>query len=134
MKIHHIGVVVNNIQDSLGEISKFVEFEETTIPSLINSQNVKVCFLKLGEIRIEFIEPANEKSPVSNFLEKGGGFHHICFEVNNIEKSIEDLTKKGARLIVSPVIGFEGRRIAFLFLNMKKTNFNLIELAEIKND
>ena len=134
MKIHHIGVVVNNIQDSLGEISKFIKFEETTIPSLINSQKVKVCFLKLGEIRIEFIEPANEESPVSRFLEKGGGFHHICFEVENIEESIENFTKKGARLIVSPVIGFEGRQIAFLFLNMKKTNCNLIELAEIKND
>lgn len=134
MKIHHIGIVVNNIQDSLGEISKFIKFDETTIPSLVDSQKVKVCFLKLGDIRIEFIEPANEESPVSSFLEKGGGFHHICFEVEDIEESIENLTKKGARLIVSPVIGFEGRKIAFLFLNMKKTNCNLIELAEIKND
>lgn len=134
MKIHHIGIVVNNIQDSLGEISKFLKFEESTIPAVVSSQKVNVCFLRLGEMRIEFIEPANEESPVSNFLEKGGGFHHICFEVENLSKTIEELTKKGARLIVSPTVGFEGKQIAFLFLNMKKTNCNLIELVETKND
>ncbi len=42
------------------------------------------------------------------------------------------MTKKGGRLIVSPVEGFDGRQTAFVLLNMKKTNFNLIELVEIK--
>ncbi|WP_428324975.1 VOC family protein [Nitrosopumilus sp.] len=134
MKIHHIGIVVNDIQESLGEFSKFVKFEETTIPTLINSQKVNVCFMSLGEFRIELIEPINEESPVSNFLTKGGGFHHICFEVENLNTTIEKMTKKGGRLIVSPVKGFEGRQIAFIFLNMKKTNFNLIELVESKYD
>lgn len=134
MKIHHIGIVVNNIQDSLGEFSKFIKFDETTIPTLIGSQKVNVCFMKLGELRIELIEPVGNDSPVLNFLEKGGGFNHICFEVENLSDTIDEMTKKGGRLIVSPVEGFDGRQIAFVFLNMKKTNFNLIELAEIKND
>ncbi len=134
MKIHHIGIVVNNIQDSLGEFSKFIKFDETTIPTLIGSQKVNVCFMKLGELRIELIEPVGNDSPVLNFLEKGGGFNHICFEVENLSHTIDEMTKKGGRLIVSPVEGFDGRQIAFVFLNMKKTNFNLIELAEIKND
>ena len=134
MKIHHIGIVVNNIQDSLGEFSKFIKFDETTIPTLIGSQKVNVCFMKLGELRIELIEPVGNDSPVLNFLEKGGGFNHICFEVENLSNTIDEMTKKGGRLIVSPVEGFDGRQIAFVFLNMKKTNFNLIELVEIKND
>jgi len=134
MKIHHIGIVVGNIQDSLGEFSKFIKFDETTIPTLIGSQKVNVCFMKLGELRIELIEPVGNDSPVSNFLEKGGGFNHICFEVENLSHTIDEMTKKGGRLIVSPVEGFDGRQTAFIFLNMKKTNFNLIELAEIKND
>ena len=132
MKIHHIGIVVNNIQDSLGEFSKFIKFDETTIPTLIGSQKVNVCFMKLGEFRIELIEPVGNDSPVLNFLEKGGGFNHICFEVENLSYTIDEMTKKGGRLIVSPVEGFDGRQIAFIFLNMKKTNFNLIELVEIK--
>jgi len=134
MKIHHIGIVVNNIQDSLGEFSKFIKFDETTIPTLIGSQKVNVCFMKIGEIRIEFIEPVGNESPVKKFLEKGGGFNHICFEVNNLSETINEIVEKGGRLIVSPVKGFEGRQIAFVLLNMKKTNLNLVELVEIKNE
>ena len=134
MKIHHIGIVVNNIQDSLGEFSKFIKFDETTIPTLVGSQKVNVCFMKFGELSIELIEPVGDDSPVFNFLEKGGGFNHICFEVENLSHTIDEMVKQGGRLIVPSVKGFEGRQTAFIFLNMKKTNFNLIELAEIKND
>tara|TARA_B110001454_G_scaffold89383_1_gene85377 strand:+ start:659 stop:1063 length:405 start_codon:yes stop_codon:yes gene_type:complete len=134
MKIHHLGIVVNNIQDSLGEFSKFIKFDETTIPTLVGSQKVNVCFMKLDTIRIELIEPIGNDSPAKKFLEKGGGFNHICFEVEDLSKTIDEIISEGGRLIVSPVEGFEGRQIAFVLLNMKKTNFNLIELVEIKND
>ena len=134
MKIHHIGIVVKNIQESLGEFSKFVKFDETSIPTLVGSQKVNVCFIKIGEFRIEFIEPIGNRSPVEGALEKGGGFNHICFEVNNLSESINEIVEKGGRLIVSPVEGFEGRQIAFVLLNMKKTNLNLVELVEIQND
>ena len=134
MKIHHIGIVVNNIQESLGEFSKFVKFDETSIPTLVGSQKVNVCFIKIGELRIEFIEPIGNESPVKRALEKGGGFNHICFEVDNLSETINEIVEKGGRLVVSPVKGFEERQTAFVFLNMKKTNLNLVELAEKKND
>ena len=130
MKIHHIGIVVDNIQNSLGEFSKFIKFDEITIPTLVGSQKVNVCFIKIGELRIEFIEPINAESPVKKALEKGGGFNHICFEVDNLSEKINEIVEKGGRLIVSPVEGFEGRQIAFVLLNMKKTNLNLVELVE----
>ena len=133
MKLHHVGIVVKNINESLGEIKQFLDFEKTTIPTLIGSQKVNTCFLKTGYIYIELIEPEGEDSPILNFVKKGGGFHHLCFEVENLSFAIDEIIKKGGRLIVSPVKGFEGRQIAFVFLNMKKTNFNLIELVEIKN-
>ena len=86
--------------------------------------------MKIGELRIEFIEPVSNESPVKKFLKKGGGFNHICFEVDNLSETIKEIVKKGGRLIVSPVKGFEGRQIAFVLLNMKKTNLNLVELVE----
>jgi len=86
--------------------------------------------MKIGEIRIEFIEPIGNESPVKKALEKGGGFNHICFEVDNLSEKINEIVEKGGRLIVSPVEGFEGRQIAFVLLNMKKTNLNLVELVE----
>jgi methylmalonyl-CoA/ethylmalonyl-CoA epimerase len=130
MKIHHIGIVVDNIQNSLGEFSKFIKFDEITIPTLVGSQKVNVCFIKIGELRIEFIEPINDESPIKKSLEKGGGFNHICFEVDNLSEKITEIVEKGGRLIVSPVEGFEGRQIAFVLLNMKKTNLNLVELVQ----
>tara|TARA_B110000014_G_C20079226_1_gene563702 strand:+ start:401 stop:799 length:399 start_codon:yes stop_codon:yes gene_type:complete len=132
MKLHHIGIVVPKINDSIGELSKFLNFDTIGIPTLIGSQKVNVCFMKLGEINLELIEPTENDSPVTSFLSDGGGFHHLCFEVKNINETINELEKNGARLLVKPVLGFENRIIAFLYLNMKNTNFNLIELATEK--
>ena len=132
MKLHHIGIVVKDIQKSLGELTQFLSFESTTVPSLIGSQKVNVCFLKTNNVYIELIEPAVENSPISDFVKDGGGFHHLCFEVDDIHKEIGKMVKKSARLIVEPVKGFYNRLIAFLILNMKNTNSNLIELVEVK--
>ena len=132
MKFHHVGIVVPKIQDSLGEITKFLKFDTISVPSFIGSQKVNVCFLKAGEAYLEFIEPAEENSPVSNFVRSGGGIHHICFEVKDIHKEVREIIDKGGRLIVSPVKGFEERLIAFVFLNMENTKCNLIELVEEK--
>ena len=132
MELHHIGIVVKNIQKSLGELSEFLDFKETTIPMEIKSQKVNVCFLKTSDVYIELIEPIENDSPVKKFSESGGGFHHLCFEVENIFEDIERMKKSGARVIVEPTKGFEDRLIAFVLLNMKNTNCNLIEFAEEK--
>ena len=132
MIFHHIGIVVPRIQDSIGELTKFFNFDTIGIPTLVGSQKVNVCFLNMGSFRLELIEPVEEGSPISDFVSDGGGFHHICFEVDDIHKEIEKMVKNGARLVVEPVKGFDDRLIAFLLLHMKKTNCNLIELAEIK--
>ena len=132
MKLHHVGIVVPKIRDSLGEITKFLSFETISIPTMIGSQKVNVCFLKMGQSYLELIEPTSSDSPVTNFVSKGGGFHHLCFEVKDINKEISDLEKKGAKIIVKPVKGFEDRIVAFVMLTMKNTKCNLIELAEEK--
>ena len=132
MKLHHIGIIVKNIQSSLGELSKYLEFEETNVPILVESQKVNVCFLKTSEVYIELIEPVGNNSPVKKNAETGGGFHHLCFEVDDVVKETKKMENEGGRVIVEPVIGFEGRLISFVLLNMKNTNCNLIELAEKK--
>lgn len=132
LKLHHVGIVVPNIQNSLGEITKFLTFDTINLPTLIGSQKVNVCFLKTGQSYLELIEPAQKDSPVSDFVKNGGGFHHLCFEVSDIHKEVENMRQKGARVVVEPVKGFEDRLIAFVMLNMKNTKCNLIEFAEEK--
>jgi len=134
LKLHHIGIVVKNIQGSLGEITNYLDFESVTIPSFITLQKVNVCFLKTNTVYIELIEPAVENSPITSFVKEGGGFHHLCFEVDDIQQEIDKMVKKGARLVVAPVKGFDDRLITFLMLNLKKTNCKLIELVETKNN
>ena len=134
LKLHHIGIVVQNINESLGEISNFLSFESTSLPTLVGSQKVNICFLKTNSVYIELIEPADPDSPIISFVKEGGGFHHLCFEVDDIQQEIDKMVKKGARLVVAPVKGFEDRVIAFLMLNMEKTKCNLIELVETKNN
>ena len=134
LKLHHIGIVVQNINESLEEISNFLSFESTSLPTLVGSQKVNICFLKTNSVYIELIEPADPDSPIISFVKEGGGFHHLCFEVDDIQQEIDKMVKNGARLVVAPVKGFEDRLIAFLMLNMEKTKCNLIELVETKNN
>jgi len=132
LKLHHIGIVVENIQKSLGDLTKYLDFESTTVPSLVGSQKVNICFLKTNNVFLELIEPAEENSPISNFIKKGGGFHHLCFEVDDIHLELEKMKKNGVHIVVDVVKGFEERLTAFVMLDMKNTNCNLIELAEKK--
>jgi len=134
LKLHHIGIVVQNINESLGEISNFLSFESTSLPTLVGSQKVNICFLKTNSVYIELIEPTDPDSPIISFVKEGGGFHHLCFEVDDIQQEIDKMVKNGAHLVVAPIKGFEDRLIAFLMLNMKKTKCNLIELVGPKNN
>jgi len=133
MKLHHIGIVVPGIKDSIGDLTNYIKFETIGIPMPVVSQKVNICFLKIGEPLLELIEPVEKDSPVYDFAKKGGGIHHICFEVSDIHAQLDDMEKKGATVIVKPVTGFDNRLIAFLDLNMKNTKCGLVELLESKN-
>ncbi len=133
VKLHHIGIIVNNIQQSLGELKNYLNFETTSAIMPVGSQKVNICLLKIGEPFLELIEPASTDSAISEFAKSGGGIHHLCFEVKDIEIELESLVKKGATILVNPVRGFDERRIAFVDLNTKNTKCGLVELLEIKS-
>ena len=69
-------------------------------------------------IPIELIEPVGDDSPVAGFLGKGGGLAHLCYEVDDLERILENVRQKGAILISGPVPAavFDERRIAFVIL------------------
>lgn len=133
MKIHHIGIVVSDISRSLNH------YEHTYLAGRVGNiitdplQEVNVQFLLMNsgessKLYLELIEPIDESSHINSFLKKGGGINHICFEVNNIEKAIENFKKDGARLLSEPkpAIAFNGLNICF-FINKDMTIIELIE-------
>ena len=132
MKLHHIGIVVGNIKQSIGELKNYLNFETTSTIMPVGSQKVNICLLKIGDPFLEIIEPASPDSAISEFARSGGGIHHLCFEVKDIEIELESLSKKGATILVNPVKGFDERRIAFVDLNTKNTKCGLVELLEMK--
>lgn len=78
--------------------------------------------------QIELIEPAGEDSPVRSFLSKGGGLHHLCYEVRNLEAQLELSRSQGGKLVRAPMpaVAFDGRRIAWVYAKEKL----LIEFLE----
>ncbi len=62
-------------------------------------QKVKVAFLSTnsGGGQVELVEPAGEGSPVSRFLALGGGLHHLCYEVDDLDPHLPEMRYSGRR-------------------------------------
>ena len=107
MKLDHIGFVVKKIDD-LAQVLKAIGFGALTRTVPDHNNNVNASFVPVGgndDVYLEVLEPIGEASVVSNFLEKtGGGLHHLCFEVDNIERASEELEKMGFKMVSSPAL------------------------------
>ncbi len=115
MKINHLGIATNGIDEAL----KFWENAlglENIHTETVEDQKVRVAMLPIGDTKIELLEPTSIDSPIQKFLDKrGGGIHHIAVEVENIEASLAKLKAEGMRLIdEKPRLGAEGCLIAFV--------------------
>jgi len=139
-KLDHIGLIVENIED-FKKIVRILNPDTVTTQTADPIQKVSASFVRIGEesgVYVELLEPTDETSPVMNFLKKrGGGLHHLCFEVDNIEEASKMLVKEGFAMVTPPVecsaydknfkrdcIGVT--RIAFFMM----TDHLLIELIE----
>jgi len=90
----------------------------------------KALVTRLGNMQIEIIQPDDKPNPWKEFLDtRGEGIHHICLEVDDIEKALADVQERGLQLIDEiPRTGPEGER--FAFIHPKSTHGVLIELYE----
>jgi methylmalonyl-CoA epimerase len=128
--IHHIGVAVRSLsaarkvfQDALG--IQLGGQEE------VLSQKVRVEFYKIGDTRIECLEPTSEDSPIAKFLaRKGEGIHHIGIQVPDVAEALHRARERGLEPIDhEPRVGAVGMKIAFL--HPQSTGGILIELVEV---
>jgi methylmalonyl-CoA/ethylmalonyl-CoA epimerase len=132
MRLNHIGFVVRDISES-AELFRALGLREVTKPEPDPIQKVVACFMATqrdSDAHIELIEPSEDHSPVSNFLKKrGGGLHHICFEVDDLETTVQDLEKKGFKVVVPPVdcVGYDR---AFKVKSHKVTKIAFFLLSE----
>jgi len=120
-RLHHVGIVVSKLELVLQQYAGAFKIQDTTLPFEDTTQRVRVAFVRVDEDTwIEFIEPAAADSPVTQFLARTrGGYHHVAYEVADIEAAVREFEEAHAVVVCRPVVGFEGRRVAFLFPSLQ---------------
>ena len=128
--VDHISILVEDVDEAM---EFYVDLLGLTVVKTEDSElhGVKAAFLKAGDVMVELIEPLGP-GPLRTLLEKRGpGFHHVCFEVPDLETALDDVASGGVRIIdEEPKPGVEGGRISFL--HPKSTHGAMIELCDKK--
>lgn len=127
-KIHHIAIVVRSIDASLRLWRDLLGLELEAVMD-IPTDRVRIAFLGVGESKVELVEPTDDSTGVARFLEsKGEGFHHVCFEVDNLTEALIRLELDELELIdTAPRRGAEG---PVAFIHPRSCQGVLVELIE----
>ncbi len=115
MKIHHVGVAVDDLEAAIEIYTK--HFGAELVKRASNEKDgLAAAFLRAGEAEVELLAPLREDTPVGKFLAKRGpGLHHIAVAVPDIDAAIADARAQGLEMIdQEPRIGLHGTRIAFV--------------------
>ncbi len=127
-KVHHVAHVVASIEAALGVWRDILHAPLEAVMD-IEHDHVRIAFLAVGESKIELVQPTDDSTGVARFLaSRGEGFHHVCFEVENLAETLLRLQIDGLELIDSaPRRGAEG---PVAFLHPRSCQGVLVELIE----
>lgn len=128
-KVDHIGIAVKDLNAAIALYETVFGLETETIE--VNEEfKVKLCFIPVGEVLVEFLEPTEKGSQFDKFIEeKGEAIHHIAYQVTNIDSMLKKLKNSGVKLLNEEAKpGGAGSKVAFI--DPQSTNNILIELVE----
>ncbi|HAQ08565.1 MAG TPA: methylmalonyl-CoA epimerase [Bacillus bacterium] len=128
-KVDHIGIAVKSIEQALPFYTNVLKLPLLGIED-VESEKVKVAFLKAGETKLELLEPTSDESAIARFIEKKGeGIHHVALGVDSIQERIDEMKTRGIKMIHDvPKKGAGGAQVAFM--HPKSTGSILYELCE----
>lgn len=114
-KIEHIGIAVSNLDEAIKYWENVMGLKCYNIEEVVD-QKVRTAFFKVGEVKIELLEPTCEESTIAKFIaNKGQGVHHIAFKMEDTNQALKDAEEKGVRLIDKQARkGAENLNIGFL--------------------
>ena len=122
--LHHLGFVVESIADCAEGFTRSIRgtWDGRIIHDPI--QAVHATFLQQpppAEALIELVQPDGPKSRLAAFLKRGGGLHHLCYEVDRLDEQLEYSRSVGAVVTrkPSPAVAFDGRRVAWVYTRDK---------------
>jgi methylmalonyl-CoA epimerase len=127
-KIHHVAVIVRDLDAALG---LYRDKLGLTVESVMDMayDHVTIGFLPVGEVKIELVQPTDNTTGSARFLEsKGEGFHHVCFEVPDIQAALDRVAAMGLTLV--DTIARKGGEGPVAFIHPKSCHGVLVELIE----
>jgi len=128
-QISHLGIAVKDLEEAR-KFYRSVFGLESSEPIIGGDGTIKVSMVEIGNTLIELLQPIGSEGVMAKFLEKRGeGFHHICYEVDDINSEIASLKAAGIDVLGEPKPGAEGMSV---FLHPKGTHGVLVELVEKK--
>jgi methylmalonyl-CoA/ethylmalonyl-CoA epimerase len=127
-KIHHVALIVRDIDEALAFWRDMLGLSvELVLP--IEHDGVTIAFLAVGESKVELVQPTDDTTGVARFLaNKGEGFHHVCFEVDNVSETLMRLEMDGMELI--DTVARKGAEGPVAFIHPRSCHGVLVELIE----
>ncbi len=130
-KLNHVAIAVPDLEAGVA-VYRDTLGAKVSDPQEEPDHGVVVVFVELPNTKIELLHPLGEGSPIAGFLGKnpGGGIHHVCYEVEDIQAAAQKLKADGARVLGdgNPRIGAHGKPV--LFLHPKDFCGTLVELEQ----
>jgi methylmalonyl-CoA/ethylmalonyl-CoA epimerase len=128
-KIEHLGIGVQSLEEALKLYRDALGLPIADL-EILAEMKLKIIKVKAGETVLELLEPLPGETVISKFLaERGGGIHHLCFEVDDVKAATAELSAKGYEpLWPEPRRGAGNRLVNFL--RPKKTGGVLIEFNQ----
>ena len=115
LNLHHLGIAVDDLDAA---ILVYADLFGATLEhrERVEDQGVEAASLRVGESRIELLQPLGPDTPVGRFLAKRGpGMHHMAFEVEDLTAELERLKAHDVVLIdEQPRRGMFGLQVAFV--------------------
>jgi len=129
--IEHIGIAVESIEEARKFYENVLGLECYAIEE-VPDQKVKTAFFRIGNTKIELLEPTDPEGPIGKFIsKKGPGMHHIAFAMQETNQALKDAAGKGINLIdQAGRRGAENMEIGFL--HPKSTSGVLVEFCSHK--
>jgi len=128
LRVDHVAIAVNSVSEALKNYEKILKIDKIDIEE-VPTERVKVAILRLGDTKIELMEPTADDSPIKKFLtERGEGIHHIAITADDIESDVERAIASGTRMIGNIRTGSYGRKITFI--HPKSMNGVLTEFCQ----
>ena len=131
-KLNHVAIVVPDLA-AAGVLYRDVFGARVSAPLELPEHGVTTVFVELPNTKIELLHPLGEHSPIAKFLQRNpaGGMHHLCYEVDDIQRAVERLAGEGMRILGDgkPKIGAHGKPV--VFLHPADAVGTLIELEQV---